>query len=221
MPGPLAAEVVSLVNDTVSKFEYISKIYSAAIKAENNPTANAEDLPSAFHDVGKHVPIVRDALKAIEDHIWQRQDDKTCTGMKTIAEECEGKADCLKKLFSKVVPSDKKMESYRMAVRDLDNKNRVEDLMKDAMQDVKLLLTVDDEMQLATKSHIELLDKSMEEVSAIPQSLQDESPALGIHNYGSGPQNVNTGSGPQNNNNDKGIQVNGGTFTNVNPFQPQ
>lgn len=221
MPGPLAAEVVSLVNDTVSKFEYISKIYSVAIKAENNPTANAEDLPSAFHDVGKHVPTVRDALKAIEDHIWQRQDDKTCTGMKTIAEECEGKADCLKKLFSKVVPSDKKMESYRMAVRETDNKSRVEDLMKDAMQDVKLLLTVDGEMQMATNSHLELLDKSMEEVSAIPQSLQDESPALGIHNYGSGPQNVNTGSGPQNNNNDKGIQVNGGTFHNVNPFQPQ
>lgn len=141
--------------------------------------------------------------------------------MKAIAKECQRKADCLKKLFSKVIPSDNKMECYRMAVREIDNKSHVETFMRDAMEDVKLLLTVDDEMQLATKSHLELLIISMEKVSAIPQSLQDESPALGIHNYGSGPQNVNTGSGPQNNNNDKGIQVNGGTFHGINPFRPQ
>lgn len=221
MPGPEAIEVASLVNDTTSKFEYINKIYLAAVNAEHHPTASAEGLPHAFHDVGKHVPTVRNALKAIEDHIWQRQDDKTCTGMKAVAEECEYKVNCLKKLFSKVIPSDKKVECYRMTVREIGNESRVEDLMKGAMQDVKLLLTVDDEMQAATKSHLEELIKSMEEVSAIPQSLQDESPALGIHNYGSGPQNVHTGSGPQNNNNDKGIQVNGGTFHNVNPFRPQ
>jgi hypothetical protein len=229
MPGPLATEVATVIKAVLSTFENINDIYQDSTNAESIPAAkfeslppsDAESLPPAFHDVEKHVPTVCGILQVIREHIRKRKDDSTCAGMKSIAEECKNKADRLEELFSKVIPSGMKMESYRMAVREMDNKSRVEDLMKDAMKSIKLLLTVDEEIQLATKSQLELLVKSIKEVSAIPQSLQDESPALGIHNYGSGPQNVNTGSGPQNNNNDKGIQVNGGTFHNVNPFRPQ
>ncbi|PNP41479.1 hypothetical protein TGAMA5MH_06579 [Trichoderma gamsii] len=221
MPGLLATEVATLIKASLSAFENISEIYGDTANTESLPLSNAESLPPAFHDVGKHVPTVCEVLQEIRKRVRERKDDSTCAGMKSIAEECKRKADCVEKLFSKVIPSDKKMECYRTAVREMGNESRIEDLMKDAMKDIQLLLTIDEEMQLATKSYLELLIKSMKEVSAIPQSLQDEGPALGFHNYGSGPQNVNTGSGPQNNNNDKGIQVNGGTFNNVNPFQPQ
>ncbi|KAL7918349.1 hypothetical protein ACQKWADRAFT_304398 [Trichoderma austrokoningii] len=231
MPGPLATEVAILIKAAFSTFENISDIYGDTVNTESLPATNVESLqPSnaesplpAFHDVARHVPTVCEILQVIREHIRKRKNDGTCAGMKSIAEECKRKADCLEKLFLKVIPSaaDKKMECYRIAVREMGNESRVEDLMKDAMKNIKLLLTIDEQMQLATKSHLELLTKSIKEVSAIPQSLQDESPALGFHNYGSGPQNVNTGSGPQNNNNDKGIQVNGGTFHNVNPFRLQ
>ncbi|GFP58958.1 hypothetical protein TASIC1_0011032500 [Trichoderma asperellum] len=215
MPGPVATEVVSLVRATMSKLESVGDIYG--------DTDNAEGLPPAFHEVGKHVSTVYHALKMSKEQILQRKDDSSCAEMKPSAEDCKRKADCLEKLFSKVVPSaaNEKMENYRMAVRELGNESRVETLMRDAMEDVKLLLTVDDEMQLATKSQLELLVKSIEEVSAIPQSLQDESPTLSIQNNGSGPQNVCTGNGPQNNNNGLGMQVNGGTFHNINPFLPR
>lgn len=212
MPGPIATEVISLVRATMSKFESIGDIYG--------DVGNAEGLPPAFHGVGKHVSTVYHALKMSKEQILRRKDDSTCAGMMSSVEECKRKAESLEKLFSKVVPSaaDEKMEIYRRTVRELGNESRVETLMRDAMEDAKLLLSVDDEMQLATKSQLELLVKSIEEVSAIPQSLQDEGPALNIQNYGSGPQNVSASGGPQNNNNGLGIQVNGGTFHNVNPF---
>ncbi|KAL7894196.1 hypothetical protein HDV63DRAFT_390042 [Trichoderma sp. SZMC 28014] len=221
MPGPLATEVAALIRAALSAFQSVGEIYADAANTESLPPSNAESLPPAFHDVGKHVKTVCEVLEEIRKHVRERKDDGTCAEMKSIAEKCKPKAECVEKLFSKVIPSDRKMECYRMVVRDMGNDSRIEDLMMDAMKTMKQLLTIDDEMQLATKLQLELLVSSMKEVSAIPQSLQDESPALGIHNYGSGPQNVNTGSGPQNNNNDKGIQVNGGTFHNVNPFQPQ
>lgn len=215
MPGPVATEVASLVRATMSKLESVGDIYG--------DTDNTEGLPAAFHDVGKHVSTVYHALKMSKEQIMQRKDDRSCVEMKPSAEDCKRKADCLEKLFSKVVTSaaNKKMENYRMVVRKLGNESRVETLMRDAMEDVRLLLTVDDEMQLATKSQLDLLVKSIEEVSAIPQSLQDEGPTLSIQNNGSGPQNISTGNGPQNNNNGLGVQVNGGTFHNMNPFLPQ
>ncbi|OTA01684.1 hypothetical protein A9Z42_0020180 [Trichoderma parareesei] len=143
--------------------------------------------------------------------------------MKPSVEGCKDKATNLAVLFTKVVPraADERMECYRLAVRELGERSRVETLMKDAIEDVRDLLMVDDEMQATTGSYLEELSEALKVVSAIPPSLQDESSSLGIYNYGSGPQNVNTGTGPQNNNNGSGAQINGGSFHGINPFLRQ
>lgn len=219
MPGPLAIEVANLIKRAQSEFEIIrDNYYEDPTNVESPPAANAENLPPAFHDVGKHVPVVCDILEVVREHTRERNDDSTCAEMKCYAEECKGKADCLEKLFSKVIGSaaDKKIECYRAFVRGMDDESRVEDLMMDAMESIKLLLTIDEQMQEATKPQLELLIKSMKEVSAIPQSLQDESEntATRIHNHGAGPQNVHTGRGAQNNNNGTGMQMNGGAYHN-------
>lgn len=217
MSSYLAMEVDDLINSTILILKSVERFHSAPVKAENRSAASAEGLPHEFDEVGKHVPTVRGALEAISENISQ-QNDQTCTEMKDIAADCNRKTGCLKKLFSTVIPSNKKMESYRKAVHEIENKSRVEEFMKGVMQDVKLLLTIDGDMKLATEKHLQLLEEAIKEVSAIESSLQDESPSLGFYNYGPGPQNNNTGSGPQNNNNGEGIQITGGNFTGVDPF---
>ncbi|KAK1241852.1 hypothetical protein MKX07_007675 [Trichoderma sp. CBMAI-0711] len=203
MPGPIACEVIALIGDSTSKFQSINEIHG--------DIESIEGLLSAFKNVGRHIPVVCKALEAAKQHIRQKKDDGTCAEMKPSVEGCKDKATNLAVLFTKVVPraADERMECYRLAVRELGERSRVETLMKDAMEDVQNLLTVDEEMQAATGSYLEELSEALKVVSAIPPSLQDESSSLGIYNYGSGPQNVNTGTGPQNNNNGSGAQING------------
>lgn len=152
MPGPLATEVATLIRAALSAFQNVGEIYGdtaspESLPATNNeslPPSNAESLPPAFHDVGKHVETVCKALEKIKTHVRGRKDDSTCAEMKPIAEECKRKAECLEKLFSRVVPSaaDKKMECYRMMVQKMGGESRIEDLMLDAMKNVKLFAVI-------------------------------------------------------------------------------
>ncbi|RYP06063.1 hypothetical protein DL765_009635 [Monosporascus sp. GIB2] len=206
MPGPEATHVLSLARATISTLKSIEEIHS--------DLSDAESLPPAFQAVAKHLQVVYRALKTAQKQIRHRKDDSTCGEMKPSVAESKDKAARLEELFRRVVPSAaaQRVERYREAVREMGKGNRVETLMKDIMEDVQLLLTVDDEMRAAAESQLGVLVEAMKEVSAIPPSLQDESPASGINNFGSGPQNVNTGNGTQNNSNGPGQQFINGTF---------
>ncbi|KAL5610682.1 hypothetical protein FOBRF1_006799 [Fusarium oxysporum] len=215
MPGPEATQVLALIRATISILKSAEEVHGDA--------DDAKSLPPAFHDVAKHLQVVCDALDIAQKQIRQRKDDSACAETKPSVEECKGKAARLENLFLKVVPSAaaETTERYREAVRELGKGSRVETLMKGIMEDVHLLLTVDDEMKAAAESQLRSLVEAMKEVSAIPPSLQDESPAFGIHNYGSGPQNVVMGNGPQHNNNGQGQQFIDSTFHGVDPFHRQ
>ncbi|RYO79301.1 hypothetical protein DL764_010030 [Monosporascus ibericus] len=206
MPGSEAIQVLSLARATIWSLKSVEEVHG--------DVGDAESLPPAFQEVAKHLQVVCDALETAQKQIRQRKDDGACAEMKPSLEECKGKAARLEKLFLTVVTSAaaQRMERYREAVREMGKGNRVETLMEDIMKDVKLLLTVDDEMKAAAESQLGALVEAMKEVSAIPPSLQDESPASGINNFGSGPQNVNAGNGIQNNSNGPGQQFINGTF---------
>ncbi|EHK19755.1 uncharacterized protein TRIVIDRAFT_68240 [Trichoderma virens Gv29-8] len=214
MSRVLVSKIITSIGEAISKFMSIGDVHG--------DINTVEGLPPAFKDVNKHIPTVCEALTAAQGHIRDRKEDRISTEMTSTVEECKIKATRLAALFLNVVPqeTDDRVKFYHIAVRQLGERSRVETLMKDAMEAIKVLLTVDDEMKEATKSQLKKLVEALQEVSAIPQSLQDESSSQGsgINNYGSGPQNVNTGSAPQYNNNGNAPQINGGSFNGVNPF---
>jgi len=211
MPGPEAVQILALARAAISSLESIREVYGDA--------RDPESLPPAFLDVAKHIQLVYNALETAQRQIRGRQDDSACEEMKPSMTECKGKAARLEALFVRVVPAAaaERTERYREAVREMGKGNRVETLMKGIMEDVKLILTADGEMQAAADSQLGTLVKAMKEVSAIPSSLQEESPASGINNYGPGPQNIVMGDGPQHNNNGPGQQFIGGAFHGYNP----
>jgi hypothetical protein len=120
MPGPIACEVIAPIGDSTSKLKSINKIHG--------DIESVEGLLPAFKDVSKHIPVVCEALKAAKQHIQQRKDDSTCAEMKPSVEGCKGKATNLAVLFTKVVPrtADERVECYRLAVRELGERSRVE-----------------------------------------------------------------------------------------------
>ncbi|KAL7946933.1 hypothetical protein V8C42DRAFT_319209 [Trichoderma barbatum] len=167
----------------------------------------------------EHIPIIRSALRTVREQIQLRKDDTTCTNMKVSVEGCKLKATHLAELYLEVVSlaADARVEHYRKAVREQGEMGHVETLMKKAMGDVRLLLTVDEKMEAATKPQFEMLSEAINKIPAILPTLKDERPAIDIRNLGGGPQNVHTGTGAQHNNNGSGPQINGGTGTWHNP----
>ncbi|RYP60262.1 hypothetical protein DL770_010027 [Monosporascus sp. CRB-9-2] len=206
MSGPEALLALSLIEPTISSLRFAKKVHDNA-----NDT---KTLPPAFQGVAKHLEVVCEALETAQKQIEQGKDDNICREMKPRVADCNDKATCLQRLFVKVVPwtAAQRVERYREALREIGKGNRVETLIKDIMEDVRLLLTVDDEIRVAAESQLGRLVEAMREVSAIPPALQDESPASGINNFGSGLQNVNTGNGSQHNNSGLGQQFIGSTF---------
>ncbi|GKT42726.1 uncharacterized protein ColSpa_02907 [Colletotrichum spaethianum] len=212
MPGPQATQVLSSTRAAISSLK--------GIEEDHGDLNDVEELPAAFAQVAKHLPAVCKALQSARLHIQKREDDNTWAEMKKPMDGCKAKADRLEGVYGKVVPSApaQKMERYREAVSGLGKEGRVEVLMEAILRDVKGLLTVDGGMEAATESDLRELADITAEVLAIPPSLQGDGSALGIHNYGPGPQNVVTGDGHQYNNNNTGNQFNGSTFHGVNPF---
>jgi len=200
------AEVIGLISGTIAIINAVTKVYDAV--------TDASGLPEAFRDVAQRLPLIKDTLQTALAHLnTSSRDNRFYQAMMPVVDGCKDKATRLEKIFLKVIPQadSPRSERYVLAVRTLGKGSRVESLMKGMLEDLQLLAG-NRMMKLATEAQLGELAKAAEEVSAIPPSLLVEDPASGIHNYGSGPQNVNTGSGSQLNNNGGQLFV-GGTFT--------
>jgi hypothetical protein len=75
--------------------------------------------------------------------------------------------------------------------------------MKGMLEDIKLLVS-NQAVKAITEAEVEKLVKAIEEMSAMPPSLPEDSPGNSINNYGFGTINANTGIGTQNNNTGSG-----------------
>ena len=171
-------EVVGLISAVISIVGAVENIYSGFRDARN--------LPQAFRDVAEKLPLVRETLRIAEQQIKSTSDEDACEAIKTVVENCKVKAERLKEVFATVAPSEPptRLERYSVAVRRWGKRNRVEELTREMMEDVRLL-AVNRAVQAATEDQAAELLRAIKELSTIEPSLPDEE-SVSQHHSGSG-----------------------------------
>jgi len=171
-------EVVGLISAVISIVGAVENIYSGFRDARN--------LPQAFREVAEKLPLVRETLRIAEQQIKSTSDEEACEAIKTVVENCKVKAERLKEVFATVAPSEPptRLERYSVAVRRWGKRNRVEELTREMMEDVRLL-AVNRAVQAATEDQAAELLRAIKELSTIEPSLPDEE-SVSQHHSGSG-----------------------------------
>lgn len=186
MSGAEAALILGLISATITIVDGATQVYQAA--------GNVKGLPEAFGEVDKRLPLVQDILRRAKESVERGDvDNQTCKAVEPVITSCKQKADKLHHLFQEVLPAQgaSRKERYLKAIKTLGKGNRVEQLMKGTLEDVQLL-TGDRGMMTATSADIDRLVEAVQEISALPPSLDDhllDSPAsISMNYHGSGPQ---------------------------------
>lgn len=196
------AEVIGIISGIIAILDAAVKVYSVVKDSSN--------LPPAFRDAARRIPLIQDTLRTAEMHLKEYDQDEAYKTMRPTLEGCKDKAEHLREIFQKVTAQDKTLsfERYSRAARALGKRTRVESIMKGMLEDVHLL-TENHAIKAATEAQVGKLVEAISEMSAIQPSLPDDGSSFSFQNSGSGSQNVNTGSGTQNINAGTGYQFNG------------
>lgn len=200
------ADVAILISGTIDILENVTQVYDTV--------KDAEDLPSAFHEVGQRLPLVQRALRTAEEHMVRVNISKdSYREMKLPAEECKTKAKRLEDIFKKVASPGKAStyENYRKAVRQGGKGYLIEVLMKELMQEV-CLLAENGAIKTAMEAQVKELLNAVAELETIAPSVPDEEPSTNFIHYGSGHQLILTGEGSQFNNTGSGTQYHAGVM---------
>jgi len=197
MSGAEAGVVLGLISSAIAIVQATKQVYDAA--------HDIKGLPKAFHKVAKQLPLVKETLHLAEASV----DDTSCAAIKPVIESCGAKAGNLRDIFEKVFPDDnpKWEERYFKALHTLGKGSRVEDLMKDILNSLKLL-SAHQTFKVAAKQD-ELL-AALNDLANTPSSAPDqifEKSTFSALNLGSGTlnstqgdfatNNFNTGNAPQ------------------------
>ncbi|RYP40678.1 hypothetical protein DL767_001536 [Monosporascus sp. MG133] len=200
------AEVIGLISGIISIAEAIIEIHGAV--------QDASGLPSAFRDVARRMPLLKDSLIAAQRGMEDGANNKSYTALKEVLESCKDKADSLERIFKAITvkPKASRAGRYSSAVRSLGKGRKVEELMDSILADMQLL-TGNYAIKSPTRAQVQELIVEMRKGPAVH-------PADGQHgwiaNYGTGLQSIHTGTGDQNLNTGSGTQLSGnfaGPFT--------
>jgi len=197
------AEVIGLISGIIAILDVSLKLFEGL----DDPSG----LPQSFRDVAARLPLVQDTLETARAGLAEEEDAPSAGSRVALAkllESCRDKAVALNKVLRAVMPAAgaSHMERYLRALKTIPKADKVENLMEGILGDL-LVLTGSNAVKAATRAQIERL------VAAVGRGerLNDGggSPAVALHNAGSGSQYVYTGQGNQNVSNGKGIQING------------
>lgn len=189
-------EIVGLIAAIVGLIEGTAEAYNA-IK-------DLKDLPRAFKEVSKRLPIVKDTLQTAK-----RQAEKTTPDVESAAKieplltGCEAKAKDLLDIFKQIEDAEGKSVKaiYRTLVLKLGKAHKVEALMDAIMKDVQVL-AADRVFQTATQAQVEKLQQAIEELAKMKPSVPDhyfDAATRGFSHSGEGDLNVQYGDGDMNN----------------------
>jgi hypothetical protein len=192
-------EVVGSVSAILSILDITLKLYKGI--------GDTRNLPQAFREAAKRLPLVRDSLQAAEGHI--RQCDKGGNSWEAIEptiQSCREKAERLSNILEDIapVPNASRIQRYQMSARRLGKARNVEELMKGILEDVSLL-TGYHAIRAATEAQVVDLQSVVDDVSRAPASaptirsltFMNSGTGKQFNNTGSGTENINTGSGRQ------------------------
>ena len=182
MSGAEAIVVLGVISSIISIVNGTKQVYDAA--------TNAQGLPEAFREVAGRLPIVRDILGSVKQHIDKGTvNEDSYKGVKHVVEACEAKAKKLDELFQKAIPKDgaSDVKRYYKAVKAYGQGNEVKKLMKGMLEDIQLLVG-ERGMETATEAQQEQIVEAIVEVSALQPSVPNQETGFVNQNYGSGTQ---------------------------------
>lgn len=196
-------EIIGLISAAIEGLKICREIYKT-IK-------DTKDLPEAFHDVNKQLPLAQSTLEAAQ----RAAEDATAAGngdpdilttegesMLAAVSVCTKKVEDLKKIFRKArdLREDGKplRKGYRAAVEKLGGTNhQVEELMRGVLDSI-ISLSSNQVFRLATHDDIDKINEALEELAAVEPS------AGPFAHMGSGNINTQFGDGDMFNVNDGG-----------------
>lgn len=188
------------MSSIVAVLKTVAKLYS--------DIEDAGDIPGALRDSSQLLPTIRDALQTFRTHTSTYcGDDEACRETQAILRRCLERALQLETVFRRVSPhaSTPGHVRYLLSAPAPGKDSRVETLVKDMLEDVKLLAE-SPAVRPGMEAEVEKLAKATKSVFTLtPPTLKNASGEL-INNCGSGTINANTGSGTANSNSSSGQQ---------------
>lgn len=187
MPAEVGA-VLGIISAVIAIVDGTKKVYDAA--------SDAQGLPEAFREVSARLPLIKDTLKSVREHVEDgNADAESCKAIASVIARGQEKAAKLDALFQKVMPAGDASwhERYWKAAKAMGKGSRVEDLMKGLLEDV-LLITSRLGLDNAKHFDVEKLKEAISVISEIEPTIPDaelESPAFTNNNFGSGPMTNN------------------------------
>lgn len=180
MSGAEAGLVIGLISGIISIVEATWTIYS--------DIKDTKCLPRTFHQTAETLPLVEDTLRIAQGYIDKLEStEESCKAMKRILEGCKTKTEKLQNIFGEIAPQpdDSRFASYRKVARALGKGSRVEALMDGVLRDVTALVQ-NHGIKTVTDESLGKMAKAMEDLSALPPSLEPEDEPSHINHYGSG-----------------------------------
>ncbi|KAM6530427.1 hypothetical protein FALCPG4_008555 [Fusarium falciforme] len=181
-------EIFGAITGAIALTETLLKLYNA-IETRN-------DLPEAFLEVGKRLPLAKETLELAKGLTDGLEDENQETqALKQNLDDCRSKLSQLQEIFQQISKGDTKENSlvdvYQKVIRrlKLDNKSgRVEALMKGALDSLQLL-TMHRAFKDAMKTQAADVSQAKEEL----EKVATETPSLPDLPEGTRGDNVNYG----------------------------
>ncbi|KAK4206118.1 hypothetical protein QBC37DRAFT_301447 [Rhypophila decipiens] len=192
----------------VANFSGTIAILKATTK-HYNIVSNEKSLRGAFHEAGRGLLLVEEALQAAETLL----DGRGLQSVMNSLESCNTKAKLSESIFRDVAeaPERARFERYKAAVRRDGKGNTVEALVEGMMEDV-CDLAKESAIEAAMETHVKALRDAIDKLSGMEPSVPTEGSGDMYSNSGSGTQ-FNAPRGTQNNNTGSGHQFTGPSFS--------
>lgn len=163
------AEIVGLVGSVVG-------ILTAAEVAYDK-IKSMEGLPRAFSEARLRVPLAREILKDIEAQS-QGAPQSTVNDLLPLVKSCKGNADDLKQILEDLGTEDStstwQLDRYLFLIKSRGKKARVEDLMKNVLNDIQTMANYQI-IRAAVSDRLAELKNAIEELGRVDKSATDES----------------------------------------------
>lgn len=199
------ANVTSLVSSTIAILEDTTKDY--------NIVKDDKGLREAFHEAGRGLPIVGEALRTAKTRLQGHDLAGDPQSAISALEACNAKTKLSQSIFNEVAqaPETSRFERYKAAMGRQGRRNLVEVLVAGMMNDT-CTLAKESAIEATMETQIKALRDAMDTLSKMEPSVQAEQSGNTFSHYGSGHQ-FNATKGAQNNNTGSGNQFTGATFS--------
>ncbi|KAK6534989.1 hypothetical protein TWF281_006288 [Arthrobotrys megalospora] len=173
MSGAEFVAVAAVASSIIAIVDGITKVLQAA--------SDARGLPKVFRQAQSKLEIISEILDATTSAFDKNKASGIESTVQKTVDNCQATWQKLKELFDKVIPEEEasRIERYRKAAKTLGKGSKVELLMKDLMENVKLLATLKIMTQRGVEEVIqanpkkEELEEDIAEVERWEPSLPD------------------------------------------------